>query len=770
MKNLKICLGMLVTLVSCASGTRPISIALDPLSAATTLDRGSGQDLQRLRQFLKKNPADQVLVADVLHILEAIEADKKGDFSSSAIMWRSALETARDALGERAFNGWLKAYVRVLGRKVAKVDLARMILKDTRSGSLVPWMIERQLVTEDKLLPLLVREVPEALESEAVTQELTIDAPPLKGVPGGDPLMSKLASDVCAVKARYGNGWVEWRRSLQPDVEKYFDALVAQCSGQQTKAVSVLSDIAPRLASQGATASLALESFARMIKIRRDQGERESVAPLYVPFMQLWKNPAVNEHTLGLTRSVFESRRIDDTLWAARSRASIGDGEAATGYAEDVLSYVGSALAQSYTLSQERKNALIAIASETYHLLAFRLAVEEQNWDKAYHIAETGLEQGTLPDEWSFRLRWSQGIYRYLAEDYEEARAIWEGLLTDAIEPKVRPMLLFWVSQAHLKMGHAAEAGFYRKSLVEDFPLSYYSVVALKLSPGAGSEDDWQKAFNDVPALRRSIGDWQKADIEDLRSDENRGPKLRRAEILIATGIAQYGVMSLDDLQKTFDPASGTARHANWGLYLSRLYAAAGHWLGSISLTTKLTKNPDFWREHPEQMLAYFPRPHLTTFEDVARESGLESQLLMGISRQESSFRADAKSGANAWGLMQITPPTARRLLNDAGFTDPSSVSLPDSLLKPEVSIRMGSALVRELNGRYDGQHAAVFAAYNAGAQTVEHWISRRIFADPLVFIEMIPYQETRDYVKGVWRNELVYGYLAKETARLSIK
>jgi soluble lytic murein transglycosylase len=180
-------------------------------------------------------------------------------------------------------------------------------------------------------------------------------------------------------------------------------------------------------------------------------------------------------------------------------------------------------------------------------------------------------------------------------------------------------------------------------------------------------------------------------------------------------------------------------------------------------MTTKLSKDPEFWRKHPEQMLAYFPRPYLDAYRKVASELKLDPNVLMGISRQESSFRVDIKSVANAWGLMQVTPPTARRLLPAAGFPADQSIQIPEALLRPESNIRFGATFVRELMVRNPENQPAIFAAYNAGPLTVENWVARRIFDDPLMFIEMIPYQETRDYVKGVWRNELVYGYLAKE-------
>jgi hypothetical protein len=623
-------------------------------------------------------------------------------------------------------------------------------------------MSERGIQSEQKIIPFLLRDVPEWVEGEAIPSDAKLDAPQLTGVDPADPLLTKLAGDVCKYKSRYGAGWDKWRKALSSDVIRYFDALVFQCGGQITRALETYVDVAPKLASGPVTAPFALESYARMIKIRRDQGERESVAPLYGPFMEVWKSPSVNESSLGLSRTQFEQRRIDDTLWAARARAGVGDGEAAKIFAEDVLNYVGSAMARSYTLSPEQKNNLAATAAETYHLLAFRLAVEAQDWEKAYNIATLALEQPQLPDEWKFRLQWSQGLYRFLAGDYEASRLIWETLLTDSTDEKMRPALLFWASRAHEKLGNASEVAFYRKSLSEDFPLHFYSVVGLKLTPGE-FQDHWADQFKSVADLRNNIRNWQKVDVDDLRNDTRRGRLLRRAEIFASLAMTQFSAMALEELQKSFDPQNGGDREAAWGIYVSRLYGAAGNWIGSISMTTKLSKDPDFWRKHPEQMLAYFPRPYLDSYRGVANDLKLDPNVLMGISRQESSFRVDIKSGANAWGLMQVTPPTARRLLPAAGFPADQSVQIPDALLRPDANIRFGATFVRELMASHPENHPALFAAYNAGPLTVQNWVARRVFDDPLMFIEMVPYQETRDYVKAVWRNELVYSYLAKE-------
>jgi soluble lytic murein transglycosylase len=229
----------------------------------------------------------------------------------------------------------------------------------------------------------------------------------------------------------------------------------------------------------------------------------------------------------------------------------------------------------------------------------------------------------------------------------------------------------------------------------------------------------------------------------------------------------QFSNYSLDDLIKAIDFQSMDEREMEWGLYISRLYAANSNWLGAIATTTKLTKDSSFWQRFPEQMIVYFPRPYASQFIAMAKEKDLSPEVLMGLTRQESSFRSDIRSGANAWGLMQLTPPTAKGLVGEAGFASPSAIKIPEDLLVPESNIRLGSTYVKQLNGRYAEDRSKVFAAYNAGIQTVENWVSRRLFEDQLVFIELIPYQETRDYVKGVWRNEMVYRFLLEKVPGL---
>ena len=763
LKNTCFKIGFLLAVQSCASGQRAISIRLDPYAPSPVVDGGLDQNQKVLSDYVTKNADDLKLVSDVTLIFQAMQADLSGDMKASVTSWYRALEVSTGHFGELAFNGWLKAYAKSLGKVMKRVDLARLVLAETKSGNVSPWMVDRGLNSEDRIRHILTREVSQFIEEEVAAEAVKPNAPAIPGLSLEDPLLLRLAATVCKSKGQYGAGWDEWRAGLVVDVNLYFDGLVAQCGGKAAKALELLSDVAPRLASSTTLMPLALEAYSRMIKMRRDQGERDSVAPLYLNFMKLWEDPSLTEKRLGMTRSEFEQRRIDDTLWAVRARSVIGDGVTAKIYAEDVLGYLVAALAKSYSLTTEQKNIFAGQMAETYHQLSFRVAVDARDWDEAFRIAGIGLEQPVIPAEWQNRLRWSQGVYRYLAGEYDQARRIWEELLTGTQDERMKPQLLFWLLQAQTKLGNTTEASVFRKFLAVDYPLSFYTVVGLR-QMSEGQNYDALSPFKDVNALRKSLENWQKMDLEDLRMDPVRGPLLRRAEIFTSLGLVQFSGFAIDDLQKSIDISSGDERQLQWTLYISRLYAASQNWLSTISLTTKLTKDPDFWKKKPEQILVYFPRPYLSSYQEIGAQQGVDPNILLGISRQESSFKADIKSGANAWGLMQLTPPTARRLLPAAGFSDPASIKIPEALIRPEVNIRFGAAFVRELDARFLSNRSQMFAAYNAGPQAADNWIARRLVEDPLMFVELIPYSETRDYVKAVWRNESIYNLLDQKT------
>ncbi|MCG5541272.1 MULTISPECIES: transglycosylase SLT domain-containing protein [unclassified Halorhodospira] len=140
-----------------------------------------------------------------------------------------------------------------------------------------------------------------------------------------------------------------------------------------------------------------------------------------------------------------------------------------------------------------------------------------------------------------------------------------------------------------------------------------------------------------------------------------------------------------------------------------------------------------------------FPHAYRDAFRRAAAETGIESCLLMAVARRESGFHRDAVSPAGARGLMQLLPGTARQMARSNGEPLPDARALND----PELNVRLGAEYMQRLLERFEGNRPKALAAYNAGPSRVAGWLERD--GRPLdVWIESIPYYETRRYVQAV--------------------
>ena len=149
-----------------------------------------------------------------------------------------------------------------------------------------------------------------------------------------------------------------------------------------------------------------------------------------------------------------------------------------------------------------------------------------------------------------------------------------------------------------------------------------------------------------------------------------------------------------------------------------------------------------------------FPLAYEAQFRQAGLRTGLPVPLLISIARQESAMQADVRSSADARGLMQLLPSTARIVARRAGMAQPTAADLAD----PNINIRLGSFHLAWLVERYQGQTPLAIAAYNAGEHRVDRWIKDANDMPMDVWIERIPFRETRNYVKNVLAFRHVYG------------
>jgi soluble lytic murein transglycosylase len=182
------------------------------------------------------------------------------------------------------------------------------------------------------------------------------------------------------------------------------------------------------------------------------------------------------------------------------------------------------------------------------------------------------------------------------------------------------------------------------------------------------------------------------------------------------------------------------------------LYALTGWYQGGmvqiynfpIKIRDELTK---------KYISIVFPNPYQSIFKKHSDKYNVPEALPYAITRQESAFNPNVRSWADAFGLMQMIPEKASELSKRYGIPYKDF----NDLYNPDPNVEMGVALLAELNKMFKGKFAQNVAAYNASTAAIAVWEKERFNGDYLEFIEMIPYEETRNYIKLVFRNYMTY-------------
>ncbi|MGS2718734.1 transglycosylase SLT domain-containing protein [Eionea flava] len=150
-----------------------------------------------------------------------------------------------------------------------------------------------------------------------------------------------------------------------------------------------------------------------------------------------------------------------------------------------------------------------------------------------------------------------------------------------------------------------------------------------------------------------------------------------------------------------------------------------------------------------------FPIVHEDIIDYTAKKYDIPSSLVFSIARQESAWEFDATSRVGARGLMQLMPATAKQTAKKARLAYKKS-----QLFDPKYNISLGSHYITGLLAQYDDNRALAIASYNAGPHRVKQWLKRSNASLPLdVWVEIIPFKETRKYVQNVLSYEVIYNY-----------
>lgn len=160
-----------------------------------------------------------------------------------------------------------------------------------------------------------------------------------------------------------------------------------------------------------------------------------------------------------------------------------------------------------------------------------------------------------------------------------------------------------------------------------------------------------------------------------------------------------------------------------------------------------------------------FPLEYAALVETRASDRKLDPSWVMGLMRSESAMAEDAVSPAGARGLMQVMPKTARQLARRHSI----SYTGKHQLMQANENIELGTFYLRELLDKFGDNPVLASGAYNAGPNAVERWLADRMTDDPSIWVETIPFFETRDYIPRVLAFSTIYDWrLERPVARIS--
>jgi soluble lytic murein transglycosylase len=193
-------------------------------------------------------------------------------------------------------------------------------------------------------------------------------------------------------------------------------------------------------------------------------------------------------------------------------------------------------------------------------------------------------------------------------------------------------------------------------------------------------------------------------------------------------------------------------------LKLAALLAHRWGWHDRAIITASQAK---YWSD----LTLRFPLPHRESIFATARQYDLDPALIYGVIRQESAFMQDARSSVGALGLMQLMPSTGQQTARSLNI----QIRGNQSLLQSDQNIRLGSAYFHKLLTRYNGSPVLAAAAYNAGPHRVSRWLPKQQTLPASLWMETIPFTETRKYVRRVLAYATVFEWrLERPVTRIS--
>lgn len=299
--------------------------------------------------------------------------------------------------------------------------------------------------------------------------------------------------------------------------------------------------------------------------------------------------------------------------------------------------------------------------------------------------------------------------------------------LINQSKAKNEPGYTYWMARAQQALGEKEEADkLYLK--VAGIRNYYGFLASLKLNKKPNFENE-QAVFNEQTLAPYKL-------ITDRIKDLYRSHQTLQASRLLNDFVSEL-------------PKNEKSALAYWvGHHL--------HWYGkSVYLSNTDDLN--------NQLALRFPLAHQVAVRESAKNYQIPKELIYAVIRQESSFHDDIISPAGANGLMQVMPGTAMAVAKRANI----NYADKRELFSPQKNISIGTAYLQQLAKQYHQHPILMMAAYNAGPRQVNHWLKNHAPKEIDIWIETLPWRETRNYLKNIVAFYAVYQYRMQEKPNL---
>ncbi len=367
---------------------------------------------------------------------------------------------------------------------------------------------------------------------------------------------------------------------------------------------------------------------------------------------------------------------------------------------------------------------------------------------KKYRVLIDQYSQDSQAEQAAWRIGW----IHFLAGDYGKAYDRFEKNSTQFKNGHYVDQNLFWMAKVAEKQKQDAKMESLFRELAARFPYTYYGLQAFNRLQSSAPES-YPYPEGKSPFHKASLKIHQPAPPSPGRRLSKRERfHFERGSELIELGFYPRARLELLKLGKTI------RKNLTGVMWLSHWYNRARGY-GDSLLILQLFK--DFKTMSGEKdlpkgfWLNFYPSAYSKIVDIQARRYNLDPWLVEGLIRQESMYNSRSLSPAGARGLMQIMPRTGKQLFKRS---HPHEKFETDDLFDPETNIQLGVQYLSTLMRKYKGNGVHILITYNAGPKKLRAWRNRFSgIKDRDVWIESIPYPETRNYVKRVTRNYGIY-------------